>query len=201
MTATAARPRPGRQRSQAVDDAILAATLEELSAVGYGALTVAAVIARAGVSSATLYRRWPTKQQLVAASLASMHQEIVDVDTGTLEGDLMALARYLADSMSMSGTDLAEDVLAELRRNPEFRAAVNEKFHQPRVDELDRILERARSRGDLGPGVSADVAMAFLSGSLYNRMATTEKPVTTAFLRIAAQGTVGALRALAPPPS
>ncbi|MBU3702145.1 MAG: helix-turn-helix transcriptional regulator, partial [Acidimicrobiia bacterium] len=69
------RVRPGRQRSEAADHAILSATLDLLSETGYGALTVAAVIARSGVSSATLYRRWPTKQDLVAAALASLHAE------------------------------------------------------------------------------------------------------------------------------
>ncbi|HEY6531784.1 MAG TPA: helix-turn-helix domain-containing protein, partial [Acidimicrobiales bacterium] len=115
MTPTVAKNRPGRQRSQAADQAILAATLEELAVAGYGGLTMAAVIARSGVSSATLYRRWPTKQQLVAAALASLHQEVVDIDTGSLEGDLLALARALADAMSVERSDLTEDVATELR--------------------------------------------------------------------------------------
>jgi AcrR family transcriptional regulator len=199
VTATTARARPGRQRSQAADDAILAATLEELFAVGYSGLTVAAVIARAGVSSATLYRRWPTKQQLVAAALASMHQEVTDVDTGTLEGDLLALSRFLAETMTVERVDVTEDVLAELRRNPEFRAAIADKFQRPRLEQLDRILERARARGELGSGLSTEVAMSFLSGPLYNRQAVTQKPLSGAFLRLAAKATVGALLAVAPP--
>ena len=69
MTPAASTPvRPGRQRSQAADEAILSATLDLLSERGYGGFTVSAVIDRSGVSSATLYRRWPTKQQLVAAA-------------------------------------------------------------------------------------------------------------------------------------
>jgi AcrR family transcriptional regulator len=191
--------RPGRQRSQAADEAILAATLEELFSVGYGGLTVAAVIARAGVSSATLYRRWPTKQQLVAAALASMHQEVVDVDTGTLAGDLLALARFLADTMTVDRVDVTEDVLAELRRNPEFRVAIADKFQRPRLEQLDRILDRARARGELGPGLDTEVAMSFLSGPLYNRHTVTQEPLSDAFVRLAATATVGALLAIAPP--
>jgi AcrR family transcriptional regulator len=190
--------RRGRQRSQAADDAILAATLTELIANGYGGLTMAAVIARSGVSSATLYRRWPTKQQLVAAALASLHREIVDVDTGSLDGDVLALAKALADTMSLERPDLTEVVASELRRNPEFRAAINEKFHQPRVDQLGQILERARVRGELGGPVSADVAIAFVSGPLYHRAAITQRPLSAAFVRTVAQGAVGALRTLAP---
>ncbi len=98
------RARPGRQRSEAADQAILSATLDLLAIDGYGGLTMAAVIARSGVSSATLYRRWPTKQQLVAAAVASLHAEIIDVDTGSLDGDLAAVVGSIAASMSVSAT-------------------------------------------------------------------------------------------------
>ena len=198
MTATA-RTRPGRHRSEVADQAILSAALEELASVGYGGLTMAAVIARAGVSSATLYRRWPTKQQLVAAALASLHQEVSDIDTGSLEGDVLTLSKVLADSMSVRPDDLAEDVISELRRNPEFRAAINDKFHRPRVALLERILQRARERGELGGGISAEVAMAFVSGPLYNRVSVTGEPVSKAFVQISAKGAAAAVRTLAPP--
>jgi len=130
---TTARNRPGRQRSEAVDQAILAATLDALAEDGYGGLTMASVIARSGVSSATLYRRWPTKQQLVAAALASLHPAIVDVDTGSLEGDITAFVRSVALSMAPQRDALRQDVAVALSANPDFRAAVNEKFVVPRV--------------------------------------------------------------------
>ena len=122
------RNRPGRQRSEAADQAILAATLDVLAAEGYGGLTMAAVIARSGVSSATLYRRWPTKQELVAAALASLHPAVVDVDTGSLEGDVAAFVKSVAQSMTPERDELRQDVAVALSANPDFRAAINEKF-------------------------------------------------------------------------
>src|SRR5207249_6554662 len=80
--AAATGRRRGRRRSEAADDAILAATLELLPERGYRALAMAAVIERAGVSSATLYRRWTTKHDLVVAALATLVPDPVDVDTG-----------------------------------------------------------------------------------------------------------------------
>ena len=65
--------RSGRPRSQAADDAILRAALDLLREHGYGGLTMASIIERAGVSSATLYRRWATKQDLVLAALELQH--------------------------------------------------------------------------------------------------------------------------------
>ena len=61
--------RPGRQRSEAAGELILATTLDCLREYGYAGLTMAGVIERAGVSSATLYRRWATKPELVAAAV------------------------------------------------------------------------------------------------------------------------------------
>lgn len=197
--ATAPVARPGRQRSEAADQAILAATLDLLSAEGYGGLTVAAVIARAGVSSATLYRRWPDKQHLVAAALASLHAEIVDVDSGSLEGDLAAFLGGIAEAMSLRRDDLAEDVAVELRRNPEFREAVNEKFLVPRLAVLQAILERARARGDLGGGLGAEVAMSILAGPLHHRAFVLGQPIRPAFVRSVLTGGIAALQALAPP--
>src|SRR3954469_20577088 len=89
-TAGEAAVRSGRRRSQAADDAILAATLDLLREHGYGGLTMSSVIERAGVSSATLYRRWATKQDLVLAALETMRPEPTSTDTGSLVGDVRA---------------------------------------------------------------------------------------------------------------
>jgi AcrR family transcriptional regulator len=200
MGASADAPaRPGRQRSEAADQAILAATLDVLAADGYAGLTMAAVIARAGVSSATLYRRWPAKQDLVAAALASLHHEIVDIDTGSLEGDITAFVRSIADAMAVRRDDVAEQVAVALRHHPEFSAAVREKFHVPRLAVLGRILEQARGRGELGGGLSATVAISFVSGPLHHRVYVLGDEITAPFLRTTVTAALAALRALAPP--
>lgn len=191
--------RPGRQRSEAADQAILAATLDVLAADGYAGFTMAAVIAKSGVSSATLYRRWQTKHDLVAAALASLHHEIVDIDTGSLEGDVGAMVREIADAIAVRRDDLTEQVSIALRHNPEFSTAIREKFHVPRLAVLDRILDRARDRGELGPGLRANVAISFISGPLHHRVHVLGEAVTPAFLRSTSTAALAALRALAPP--
>lgn len=191
------RARPGRQRSEAADHAILAATLELLGEDGYASLTMAAVIARSGVSSATLYRRWPTKQDLVTGALASLHAEIVDIDTGSLEGDIVAMVRASSDAMSVRREDLADDLAIELRRNPEFRAAVNEKFIMPRRRVMAAIVERAQFRGELGAAIDAETAFAFIAGPLHNRMYVQGEKLTPVYLQDVAKGALAAILAVA----
>ncbi len=194
---TTERARPGRQRSEAADHAILDATLELLGEHGYASLTVASVIARAGVSSATLYRRWPTKQDLVAAALATLHAEIVDIDTGALGSDLELMVHAAADAMTVRREDLADDLAIELRRNPEFRAAVNEKFILPRRRVMAAIVERAQARGELGPSIDAETAIAFVAGPLHHRMYVQGKPLGPAYRRTVTSGALAAMLAVA----
>jgi AcrR family transcriptional regulator len=169
-----------------------------LAADGYAGLTMAAVIARAGVSSATLYRRWQTKHDLVAAAIASLHHEIVDIDNGSLESDIAALVRSVAEAMAVRRDDVSEQVALAVRHNPEFSAALREKFLLPRLAVLGRILDRARQRGELGSGLSATVAMSFVSGPLHHRVYVLGEPLTAPFQRSTVTAALAALAALAP---
>ena len=80
MSETAESPRrtPGRPRSEASHHAIIQATLELLIEGGYGSLTMEAVRTRAGVGKATIYRRWPSKEELVRDAIVFLHDEFDD---------------------------------------------------------------------------------------------------------------------------
>src|SRR3954462_13424344 len=92
-------PRPSRgggPRGPSRDGVIRAAILRLLAEVGYGALTMDAVAAEAGVGKATIYRRWRTKQDLVVDTIAELNrEEAAAPDTGSLEEDLRQLLRRL----------------------------------------------------------------------------------------------------------
>src|SRR5215217_9777739 len=88
--------RGGRPRDPSRDGVIRAAILRLLAEVGYGALTMDAVAAEAGVGKATIYRRWRTKQDLVVDTISDLNRdEASPPDTGSLEGDLRAMLRSL----------------------------------------------------------------------------------------------------------
>src|SRR6202142_4666186 len=94
MTPEASTPaqQRGRPRSEKARDAILAAAAELLLARGLGAVSMDAVAEQAGVSKATIYRWWPTKETL---ALDALYHEWSAVpaprDTGSLRGDLLSL--------------------------------------------------------------------------------------------------------------
>src|SRR5258708_31088310 len=88
---------------------VLRATIEELARIGYGALSIEEVANRAGVNKTTVYRRWPTKADLVRAALRSMGDDkVCQPATGSLRGDLLAAGRSLLPFAQASG---GQDVL------------------------------------------------------------------------------------------
>ena len=88
----AARGR-GRPRSPEAHLAILTATLQLLGEQGFRGLTIEGVAERAGVGKTTIYRRWPSKTELVAEAIAQIRPPSAPPDSGSLEGDLGGLMR------------------------------------------------------------------------------------------------------------
>ena len=94
--------RGGRPRDPSRDGVIRAAILRLLAEVGYGALTMDAVAAEAGVGKATIYRRWRTKHDLVVDTISDMSRAIaVPPETGSVEGDVRALMDVVVTTRSM----------------------------------------------------------------------------------------------------
>jgi AcrR family transcriptional regulator len=178
-------PRPGRQRSVACDDAILDATIDVLCEHGYAGLTVAQVIERSGVSSATLYRRWPTKQQLVLAAVERITPEVVAVDTGSLAGDIDVFLRSLASAVGARREAVNDALTIESRHNEELKAALRALFLAPRVAAMKAILTRAKQRGEIDHALAPELAFSLVVGPLYHRGFVMGEPMTPAFVRAA----------------
>jgi AcrR family transcriptional regulator len=197
VTASAPAPAPaaparGRHRSTEADTSILCAALALLRDRGYGGLTMAAVIEESGVSSATLYRRWPTKHELVAAAIDSLAPEPIAIDTGTLKGDLSTFLRHLAQAYTAREV-FVESLTAGGVRDPDLASAVRDKVIVPRLGVLELVLARAVERGELTVAPSSEEALSLLAGPLYYRISVLGEALTPKFV---ATVTAHALRGL-----
>lgn len=85
----------GRPRDPEVDRRITRAAVAQFGEAGWWGFNVEAVARRAGVGKASVYLRWTTKETLLADALTETLAPITDVDTGTLHGDLVELARQM----------------------------------------------------------------------------------------------------------
>ena len=124
--------------------------VELLREVGYEALTMPAVATRSRSSTATLYRQWGGKPGLVLAALKH-HQpppDVLDVDTGTLGGDLREIARQMT-----SGAPAEHELMAGLSHaalgDPQLAQTMHEQLVVPAQEALDRVLRRAVDRGEI----------------------------------------------------
>lgn len=150
-TSAPATPR-GRPRDATRDRALMDATLAELQRHGYSGLTTAAVARRAGVSTATLYRRWRSKQDLVVGAAQAWAENLgPDHDTGSLEGDLGALLRDKADALQGPSGRLLRAVLGEAAHNQALADVLFDAFVLPLQGRVLALLERAARRGEIPP--------------------------------------------------
>ncbi|HMC53276.1 MAG TPA: TetR/AcrR family transcriptional regulator [Acidimicrobiales bacterium] len=161
---------PGRPRSTEADQAIRAATLDLLARDGYANLTMSGVAGAAGVSTATLYRRWRSKLELVVGVLRAHVEERPIPNTGSLAGDCRALLHGQVEAVLTSpSAAVMAGLVGELARNAELADAFRATLVQPRRHELHEMLDRAATRGELRPDVDYDVVADLLYGPLHNR--------------------------------
>jgi len=178
-------PRRGRPRSEKAREAILAAAAELLLNRGLGAVNMDAVAERAGVSKATIYRWWPTKETL---ALDALYHEWAAArphapETGSLRGDLLALLRPW---VRLVGTRPYGRVIAafitEAHTDPAFAEQYRERFVEPRRDQARPILARAIERGELPASTDVELALDMLYGPLYHRLLHGHAPLNERFL-------------------
>jgi AcrR family transcriptional regulator len=175
-TTTASR---GRPRSVEADAAIQEATVDLLATEGYAGLTMSGVAHQAGVSTATLYRRWHSKLELVVDVLAVRAEESPVPDTGSLEGDCRAILQDLVQkARTTQSTPIMAGLIGEIGRNPELRDALRANLIAPRRQALNEIFHRAQERGELAGDLDVGIAADLLFGALYQRLLVTGEPVT-----------------------
>lgn len=162
-------------RSERVVRDVIDATVRELARVGYAALRMEDVAAVAGVNKTTVYRRWPTKSDLVTAALNARALPDSDVpDTGALRSDLLALIRPLVARVSKpEGRAIARMMLMEMD-HPDV-AALSHRFREKRLAIWIDIVRRAVDRGELPAGSDARLLVDLLMGTVMTRIRCNEK--------------------------
>lgn len=148
---------------------VLTSALRELTRVGYGALRIEDVAERAGVNKTTIYRRWPTKEDLVRAALLSMAGDRMKApDTGSLRGDLLAIARGVcAVANSLEGRSLVRVIIAE---GPDSELMGIAKSLREAHEAIPRsVFASAVARGELASAAGMMIVLDVLKATLHHR--------------------------------
>jgi AcrR family transcriptional regulator len=164
MSDTNKKP-PGRPRSAQSHQAMLQAALELLTEVGFAAMSMDAIANRAGVGKTTIYRRYASKEELVADAIESIREEIVIPDTGNLESDIDTLIQNAAQiTLSPVGRQTVAMIISSASSNPQFAQIYWKKYLQPRRKAFAIVLERAKARNEIQADLDSDLIFDTMSG-------------------------------------
>ncbi|QKW06095.1 TetR/AcrR family transcriptional regulator [Streptomyces sp. NA04227] len=178
--------RPGG-RAAVVVAAVRGATDELLEEVGYEGLTLPEVAARAGVNKTTVYRRWPTKVELITdLFLIRTAEQDPGRDTGSLVGDLVATLEDIVGHVRSPATRAVLSVAIGGALDEPTRAA-REAFWDERFRRGAAIVERAVGRGELPPDADARLLLEDASSPVYFRLLVTGQALTDSDIELFAR--------------
>ncbi|WP_306312042.1 TetR/AcrR family transcriptional regulator [Streptomyces hydrogenans] len=161
---------PGRPRDERMTGLVLDAVVDLVAERGMGELTMSAVAARAGVSKPAIYRRWPTKQDLVIAAAESRVGVLTVPDVGNFRDELRELLAERLRQYRTPGVDrLLAGVIGSAAEADAERSAYG-SYTSRVTGETRRVLERGIDRGDVRPDTDVAAAATLVAGSLLFRM-------------------------------
>jgi AcrR family transcriptional regulator len=183
MTVTVEEPgvrrRPGG-RSERIRESVVAAVLQLFRERQF-AFGVPDVAERAGVHRSTVYRRWPTRGELIAEALSSFFRVVSIPDTGAWNTDVHALAATLARFFS----DPVEiGVVSALAADSDPQASQVIQGHwSPYVESMIAVVDRAKARGEVEPSLSSGRIVEMLTAPFVVRTTLVRIPVSRRQIR------------------
>ncbi|MHB9858596.1 TetR/AcrR family transcriptional regulator [Streptomyces sp. YIM S03343] len=156
-TAAPAHAASLRRRGAVLERAILDAALEQLSTVGWKGLTMEGVAAAAQTGKAAVYRRWPSKEDLVADALqAGLPRFDAAPDLGGVREDLLELCRQARGAMYSRPGFALRSVIHECdpAQAERFHGVIFEGLLEPATRLLREVVDRGIERGEVRPDAS-----------------------------------------------
>ncbi|MEJ8632757.1 TetR/AcrR family transcriptional regulator [Streptomyces sp. MS2.AVA.5] len=161
---------PGRPREERVTGAVLSAVVDMVHEQGIAAVTMDAVAARAGVSKPAIYRRWPTKQDLIIAAAETRIGILSVPDLGDFRAELRFVLTARLEAYRLPGTDrLIAGLIGAAAETGAVRGQYAE-YTERITSETRRILERGIARGDVSPDTDVRAAATLVAAPLIFRL-------------------------------
>ncbi|WP_439657482.1 TetR/AcrR family transcriptional regulator [Lentzea sp. HUAS TT2] len=144
----------GRPKDPRVDAALINAAIEVLNETGWASFTTTAVAKRAGASTASLYRRWPSKQALAGAVARHITQaELSGIDTGSLEGDVRELLARKRRILEAATGPALLSLMGQAAHDPELRQILHDDVYLAVREQLGALIAQGVRRGELARGI------------------------------------------------
>lgn len=174
----------GRARGEPIKEAVLQKTLEELATHGVDNLSVERIARSAEVNKTSVYRRWPTREALVAAALERVLLDLSGKleDTGSLRGDLLSLAKTVAIFLDQPvGRALASAAMTG-NASSQIAALAQSSLLEEARRPAEALVMRAAARGEWRALPHPEVVLSALVGGILHRLLLERAPVTGPWL-------------------
>jgi AcrR family transcriptional regulator len=158
----------GRPRDTSIDERVIAATRELLAEQGFEATTVQAIAARAGVHASAIYRRWPSRIELIEASLSPVADVAEIVPTGDLRRDVR---RFMRTYVAMFAEPAAQAAVRPLLVYYQTSAGERDASGFLNISTRPQFaaILGAAAPGTVDPAINPDDVFDMLLGSLLAR--------------------------------
>ena len=164
----ARRPR-GRPRDRAIDRRIVEATLGLVAERGIAGAAVDEIAHRSGVSKATIYGRWPSKELLCIEAMQHTQPQLTSKRSADPRNDCIALLDDLLTPSTTSDRRLLPRLLAEISASADLSRVFRERIAEPQREACAQIVSRAVTAHQLGPATDVGLAVDLLVGPAFYR--------------------------------
>jgi AcrR family transcriptional regulator len=177
-------PRAGRPRSAQADHAIIEAALDLFAEAGPEGLCIEKVAARAGVGKATIYRRWPGKEDLLLAALAALKAPLPEPKGESVRDDLAAMLDAIrSESVDPRRVRQFALLLGEGAQYPRLLEGYVQTVVEPRRDVVRAVLRRGIATGELREGINVEAAVDMLTGAVLARPRLSQDRIDRGYAR------------------
>lgn len=164
---SAERRGPGRPRDEAIDDAILEATIAELIERGFLAASMESIAARARIAKTTLYRRWSNTTDLAVAALRTFEENVSAPPEGTVRDQLVALIDVMRRRWGNPRyAAVMRRVAADGSAQPETYRSARERLIGPHLRMTNKVIQRAIDERVIRPDVDVDLVRQLLTSPI-----------------------------------
>jgi AcrR family transcriptional regulator len=171
----------GRPRDPGLEDRVFDAAIALYAEGGWAGFSFEAVARRSGVGKAGLYRRWPSREELLRQTFEARWFSPARIDTGSLRGDLIALVRQIFGVLTSDYAGAARWMAMDAAQHPTVRAATA-PYGEAAVRQGRAIVRRAIARGEIAPTVNPGLLMDLVVGAVTNHVGTTPRRLRGAMI-------------------
>jgi AcrR family transcriptional regulator len=171
------------KRVERTREVVLDTTFKLMTKAGIGGVSIDEVARTSGVAKTTIYRHWPSRSALLMDACSKLRPRADAPDTGSLKGDITALATRLASQLQSARWPAILPSIIDAAERDTHIAQVYARLQAGFTEPHRVVLERAQRRGELPAKVDLTTLVACIVGPLFYRRWYSREDIDEKFVK------------------